>query len=106
MHVCSTKDSIKYGLFCGLGGGGGLLVSVDDGRGCGMSHIWSCLATARSCFHLTQSACLDFIERQSAQWGRHRGWHRSGRWGGGAMFPERRRKNHVKRNGVMLVKGG
>lgn len=22
LHVCSTKDSIKYGLFCGLGGGG------------------------------------------------------------------------------------
>lgn len=73
-------------------GVGGLLVSVDDGRGSGMSHIWSCLATARSCFHLTQSACLDFIERQSAQWGRHRGWHRSGRWGGGGDVSREEKK--------------
>lgn len=64
----------RQGLFCGLGGrGGGLLVSVDDGRGGGMSHIWSCLETARSCFHLTQSARLDFIEKPSALRGRHRG---------------------------------
>lgn len=50
----------------GGGGIGGRGWSVDDGRGSEMTHIWSCLATARSCFLSTQRvqcACLDFIER-------------------------------------------
>lgn len=67
-RVCLTKGSIKHARDCVCGWGwrgGGVLVSLDDGRGCGMSHIWRCLATARSCFHLTQRGCLDFIERES-----------------------------------------
>lgn len=66
-------------------GGGGTLVSVYDGRGCGMSHIWSCLATARSCFHLSQRAPVWISLRERRLCG---GGIESGTDQG--MFPERK----------------
>lgn len=96
-HVCLTKGSITHARDCFVDGGG--TVSVDDGRGCGVSHIWSCLATVRSCFHLTQSVAVWISLR--ARWlcggGIEGGTDQEGGggWGGGGMFPERKRRNHV-----------
>lgn len=72
LFIKNLKKCVCVWQGIGLGGWGRSV----DGRGCEMSHIWSCLATARSCFLLSQcesTGCVSGFHWESKKlWEQHK----------------------------------